>query len=184
MIPAREWAARYWRTDPTHVLTEADIIYLPPSGSPHPTYGPIPLGASGPFISWIMDSHAGVDAGIGFSGVPGLPFPVDPTNPLGERNPDILAYLQKARTELSTALRPYVGRPITQLPVSLAVNVMAPSTPTGMVDVVGPIIDGILGAVRELLAGLGGALGPLIVGTVVLVAVLVLIYMGAKRTLS
>lgn len=186
MIPAREWAQQFWSNAPTHVITAADVRYLAP-GSPDPDYPERTIsepGLSGMFINFIMEQKVGVDSGIGLGGLPGLPTPIDPTNIYGERNAEIRAYLMRARIALADRLQPFIGKPISALPASLSIPVAAPSQPTGLVDVVGPVVQGITEGLLAAVGALVGGLGPLLVGGVLLIAILVLIYTGAKRTLA
>lgn len=153
VIPLREWAAaalcsRAPGGCAAHVLSAREVEYLP--ASQHP-----PLGRSGVLISYIMEQKVG-------------------DTPLGSDS----ATLSQYRAALAAALAPHVGTVVDQLPTSLTVGIAAPSAPDPWVDMPGAIVDGLLGGVGMLLAGLG----PLIVGAIVLVAILVLIYLGIRRT--
>lgn len=177
MIPLRQWAQQWWQRDPTHVLTAADVVYRAPSGT-RPDGSP-DLGASGPFLNWIMETHVGVSSVSGQTirfntpiGPIYVPIPIG-----GGSGGDPVRYLQTVRARLAASLRPFVGKNIAQLPASLAVPIAAPAAPEGLIPIVpdpGTIINNLID-----FAGLG----PVLVGAIILVAILALIYAGVKRTL-
>jgi hypothetical protein len=166
-IPLRQWAQLWWQRDPTHVLAATDIAFTPG-------------GASGPFINFIMESYVseGAHSPVLQTPIGPIVLPFDPTNTSSD---SVIAKLQLIRGALSNALKPYVGQSVAQLPASLNVAVpsgaTAPTPPEGLIPVVpdpATIINNLINFAQ---------LGPLIVGAVILVAILVLLYLGIKRTI-
>jgi hypothetical protein len=91
---------------------------------------------------------------------------------------DPVKYLQGVRARLSAALRPFVGKPIGQLPATLTVPIAPPAAPEGLI----PVVPDPATIINNLIDFAG--LGPLLVGAIVLVAILALLYIGVKRTIT
>lgn len=170
MIPLRLWAQQWWQREPGHILAPADVAYRAP--------GPSDLGATGPFLQWIMETHVGVGSAYGSLPAPWSHY-FDQLTPAAAQQ-----YLLMVNAKLAAALARHVGTPIGQLPASLTITGLAPVTPpTGLADPAKDLADALIGAVQALLAGLAEGLAPLIIGAIFLIAILVLIYLGVKRTL-
>jgi hypothetical protein len=177
VIPLRDWATRALGAN--HVLVDQDVFVRTPAVIDYTTPNR-DLGASGVFISWIMEQHVGLN---NLSGTGGLNDYLDLSNWFSQRTSEYELYLWHVRQQLAQDLRPYVGKSAAQLPTSTTIHIRAPAAPTGLADptgdLVGAIVNGLIGAASTLVGGLG----PLVVGGIILVAILVLLYMGAKRTL-